>query len=147
MLGADMDLAGFRQSSPGTRSALSAAVVVAADDVGYLILVAQQRTGVGGRIVFVATLLAATVALVVTGVRTQRGAAFRTLVLSVAVTWCLVIGVLGVFSIGLPLLVAGGLSIYALTRAPVSMRAVIGGVLVGVAGLVVGFGITGGLTG
>lgn len=139
-----MDLASLRQSPPDARAALSAATVVAFDDVAYVILAATQPGGFGARNAFVAAVLAATAALVVTGVRTQRGTELRSAVVTVAGTWALVIGVLGSFSlIGLPLLVAAGLSIYTLTRAPVSINAVIVGVVLGVAGLVLGFAFIG----
>lgn len=141
MLGRTMVLARLRRGGPGALQAAFAALIVVVDDVAYLALIAGQGTGVGGRVVFVATLLLVAAGISVAGVR-QQSRAMRTLLLSVVATWGVVIGILGIFSIGLPLLVAAGLVIYALVAGGVSQRALIAGIAVGLVLLWFGFNVT-----
>jgi len=138
-----MVLPRIRRGGPGALPAASAALIVVVDDAAYLALIAGQGTGMGGRVVFVATLLLAMAGLAVAGVRRQNRAA-RTVLLSVVATWGLVVGILGIFSIGLPLLVAAGLVVYALVLGEVSQRAILVGVAAGLVLLWFGFVVTAG---
>jgi len=143
MLGRTMVMARIRRGGPGALPAAYATLIVVVDDIAYLALVAGQGTGLGGRVVFVATLLLAAAGMIMAGVQ-QRNRVVRTLLLSAVATWGLVIGVVGIFSIGLPLLVAAGLVIYALVTGGVSQRALIAGVAVGLVLLFFGFIVTAG---
>jgi len=102
---------------PGARLALAAAVVAIGTDVLYLAIIRSQGPGEPG------DLTVPVVAAVILGLAVCAGVAAiasapttRKVLLSIATAGLFVMGVLGLFSIGLPLLVAGILSLVALTR-------------------------------
>lgn len=143
MLGRVMVLARIRRGGPGALPAALATLIVVVDDIAYLALVAGQGTGMGGRVVFVGVLLLAAAGLIMAGTRRENRVA-RTLMLSVVATWGVIIGILGIFSIGLPLLAAAGLVIYVLVTGGISQRALIAGVAIGLVLLWFGFMVTAG---
>ena len=93
---------------PGLVSAAIAGVV----EVLYLILIARQDTEplTDGRVVLVATLILSAGVVAAIGSLSQR-LLTRLNLLSLATSLLLVLGSIGLFSIGLPLLVAGGFSL------------------------------------
>jgi hypothetical protein len=94
-----------------------AAIIAAADDALYLILIRSQGTSPDdrGRVVFVATFLAGAVTVALAAALLTRPKA-RTVLLGVATGALFAVGALAVSSIGLPLLVAGVLTTIAWTR-------------------------------
>src|SRR5258706_4170369 len=124
---------------PGGAPALFAAFIVAADDVGYLYAIATQGSGAGGRVAYVATLLAATSACAVVGSRPRRDVRVRAFLLGLATGATIALGFLGIFSIGFPLLVAGGFLAYALGASAASGHAL------ALAGVVAGLALAAGL--
>ena len=111
-----------------------AAFIVAVVDGAYLNLIAVQGHGGGARVAYVATLLAATSAGAVIGGRRRHDVRLRAFLLGLATAVCMALGFLGIFSIGLPLLVAGGFLAYALGASATGGGAVMAlGVAVGIA--------------
>lgn len=134
MVGDVMVRARLSRFAPGARVALFGALVVVVDDVAYLRLIADQNTGFAARVAFVASLLAIIAVAITAGIG-KRSAAL----LGFATATSVALGVVAMFSIGLPLVVAGGMCSYALAKlmreAHVTAAA---GMLAGVA-VVVGF--------
>jgi len=132
-----------RYLGPGVPAALVAGLIVAVDDVAYGTAIAGQGTGFDRRVIFAATLLGLIALLAFLGAL-QRQPRVRAGFLSLVAAGCLGLGVLGIFSIGLPLLAAGGLTMYAVSRS--SARAhrlmLLSGAVTGLAILVIGFRIT-----
>jgi hypothetical protein len=93
------------------RLALAASVIAAATDVFYLWLIVHQGDGFSSRVVFVALYIAGIV-LAVGSVGSARliPIEVRIALLAASTGGLLALGVLGLFSIGLPLLTAGGFS-------------------------------------
>lgn len=89
-----------------------AAAVTGVVDVGYLWLIHQQETEplTDGRVLLVATLVGYAGAGAAAGALTSRPVA-RTGLLALSSSLLMVLGVVGLFSIGLPLLVAAGLAL------------------------------------
>lgn len=88
-----------------------AAAVAALVDAGYLWLIHQQETSLTeGRVLLVATLVGMAAAYAAAGALTSRPPVCLGL-LALAGLLLMVLGVVGVFSIGLPLLVAAGLAL------------------------------------
>ena len=89
-----------------------AATIAGLVDVGYLWLIHQQETEplTDGRVLLVATLVGMAAAYAAAGVLTSRPRA-RTGLLALSSSLLMVLGVVGLFSIGLPLLVAAGLAL------------------------------------
>lgn len=88
------------------RRELAAAALAAATDLVYLGIVRAQRTAwISDRVAFVASFIAAGAALALVGARTDDPRR-RTLALGAATGVLLSAGIVGIFSIGLPLLLA-----------------------------------------
>jgi hypothetical protein len=91
--------------------------VLAAATLGaYLAIVGGEHEGADGRVAFVAFSLAVSAALALTAAL-LRSAAARLPLLGAATATLLAWGFLGIFSIGLPLLVAAGFGGLAIARA------------------------------
>jgi fucose 4-O-acetylase-like acetyltransferase len=108
---------------PGARLALAAAVIAVGTDVLYLLIIRSQDPGEPG------DLTVPIVAAVILGLAVCAGVAAiasapatRKILLSIAAAGLFVMGVLGLFSIGLPLLVAGILALVASTRVASATR-------------------------
>ena len=96
---------------------LLAAALAAATDVLYLRLIASQGDSLtNGVVVVVATLVATCAVLAVVGA-VHADPAVRVSLLAAAASFLLVLGMIGIFSIGLPLLVAAGLALAGALRA------------------------------
>lgn len=98
--------------------AVVAAVIAAADDALYVILIRSQGTFPDdrGRVIFVAGFLAA-VATVALGAALLTAPKARVVLLGAATGALFALGTLAAFSIGMPLLIAGVLTAMAWTRA------------------------------
>ena len=89
-------------------------VVAAADEAGYVLVLREQGGPADSRVFFVAGFIALLAVLGLAGVLMSRPAARAIYTFTAA--GGLVLGFLGIFSIGLPLLAVGALSLYALAR-------------------------------
>ena len=100
-----------------------AAAIAGTVDVGYLWLIHQQGTEplTDGRVVLVATLVGIAGAAAAAGAVTPRPRA-RVSLLALASSLLMMLGVVGLFSIGLPLLVA---AVFALGGAVIASRSVV----------------------
>jgi hypothetical protein len=111
---------------PGTWLALSAAVVAVATDVLYLAIIRAQGPGEPGDWVTVTVVASVILALAacagVAAVAAGPAPSTRRVLLLIATAGLFVMGVLGIFSIGLPLLGAGVLCLIAWTRATAETR-------------------------
>ena len=98
--------------SPRRWPGLVAAAIAGVVDVLYLVLIAQQDTEplTDSRVVLVATLVLSAGVAAATGSLSHR-LLLRLNLLSLATSLLLVLGLVGLFSIGLPLLVAAGFSL------------------------------------
>ncbi|MDP8975965.1 MAG: hypothetical protein M3N28_06305 [Actinomycetota bacterium] len=101
-----------------------AAAVAGLVDVGYLWLIRQQGTEplTDGRVLLVATLVAMSAVAAAVGGITSRPLA-RLGLLALASSLLMVLGVVGLFSIGLPLLAASGLALGGAVAASQSVEA------------------------
>jgi hypothetical protein len=108
---------------PGTRLALAAAVVAVSTDALYLAIIRAQGPGEPGDWVTVtvvaSVILALAVCAGVAALSTAPTPAIRRVLLLIATVGLLVMGVIGIFSVGLPLLAAGVLCLIAWTRTTV----------------------------
>jgi hypothetical protein len=100
-----------------SKPALIGALIAAADDVLYVVLIRGQGgfQGERGRVVFVASFVAALAAVALAGALVRRPFV-RIALLTVATGGLLTLGLLAMWSIGLPLEVAGVLTAVAWTR-------------------------------
>ena len=98
--------------SPRRWPGLAAAAIAGVVDVLYLVIIAQQDTEplTDSRVVLVATLVLSAGVAAATGSLSHRPL-LRLNLLSLATSLLLVLGLIGIFSIGLPLLVAAGFSL------------------------------------
>ncbi len=105
---------------PGTRFALAAAVVAVVTDALYLAIIRAQGPGEPGDWVTVTVVASVILVLAacagVAAVAAGPTPSTRRVLLLIATAGLFVMGVLGIFSIGLPLLVAGILCLIAWTR-------------------------------
>ena len=105
---------------PGARLALAAAVVAVATDALYLGIIRAQGPGEPGDWVTVTVVASVILALAacagVAALAEGPAPSTRRVLLLIATVGLFVMGVLGIFSIGLPLLVAGVLCLIAWTR-------------------------------
>jgi hypothetical protein len=100
-----------------------AAAVAGLVDVGYLWLIDQQETSLtDGRVLLLATLVGMAAAISAVGAITSRPLG-RLALLALAGSLLMVLGVVGLFSIGLPLLVAAGLALGGAAAASQSVEA------------------------
>lgn len=95
--------------APVSRVGLAAAALAALIDLLYLVIIANEGNGWSGRVAFVATLIAAAAACALIG-STRTTAPARLPWLAVATGALASLGYLGLFSIGLGLLIAGVLA-------------------------------------
>lgn len=93
---------------------LSAAAVAVATGAAYLRVIASQGEADWERVAAVASLIGA--GALAAGIGTRLQGLSRAVTLSVAGTDLLVMGLLGIFSVGLPLLLASGLALAAAVR-------------------------------
>jgi len=112
------------------RAQLASAAIAVATVVGYLVLIWRQDHRFGSRPIFVACFLVADAAVILAGTRARNVYAEAGL-LSGGATSMILMGFLGLFSIGLPLLVAGALSMPATARALAETPKPWGPVLIG----------------
>ncbi len=105
--------------SPRSRTistlSLIAALIAFADDALYILLIRSQGNSLDARVMFVAFFIA-TEAAVALGAALVGRRAVRVVLLGAASGGLLALGLLGLFSIGLPLVVAGLLTTLAWTR-------------------------------
>jgi hypothetical protein len=108
---------------PGTRLALAAALVAVSTDALYLAIIRAQAPGEPGDWVTVtvvaSVILALAVCAGVAAVSAAAGPAIRRALLLIATVGLFVMGVIGILSIGLPLLAAAILCLIAWTRTTV----------------------------
>jgi hypothetical protein len=128
---------------PGAFAGLCAALIIAADDVGYGLALAGQHGPVNSRTVFVAAFLGMTSAAALIGTVCRRSSRGVWLLAFVTAN-CLSLGFVGMFSIGPPLIVAGWLAVIALVRCRVHAPwwLISSGSLTGLAVLIVGLATT-----
>ena len=109
---------------PGARLALSAAVVAVATDALYLAIIRSQGPGEPGDWVTVTVVASAILVFAacagVAALAAGPTPSTRRVLLLIATTGLFVLGILGIFSIGLPLLVAGILCLIAWTRTAIA---------------------------
>ena len=91
------------------------AVIALADDAAYIALIAGQHGPYDSRTYFVAALLAVVAGAAVTAT-IVTSARVRALLLSGVASVAIGLGIVGIFSIGAPLLVAGAIAVFAATR-------------------------------
>jgi len=103
---------------PGARSAVLAALIATATDVLYLVVIRSQGPleTEWGRVAFVAGGIAAAALAFAFGAITPL-AELRPIVLGTAALVCWALGIVGIFSIGLPLLLAAVVGTVALLHA------------------------------
>jgi hypothetical protein len=113
----------------GSRLATAAGIVGLAVDVAYVAIILEQGESRLGRVAFVAVFILAVSTFAIFGVSSfTRSPGPRLIMLGAAAGGFLTIGVIGIFSIGLPLLVAGTMCGIAWVRSARAMRPVPGGV-------------------
>jgi hypothetical protein len=116
-----------------------AATAGAVTDVGYLRLIAEQATGAGARVVFVAAFIAGMTVLAIVGaILLERRPAVAQAALLAAAAGLAGIGYISLFSIGSPLLLAAVLAGLAIPFVGVPARWVAAPVAGSIAVLVVG---------
>jgi hypothetical protein len=98
-----------RGTLPASRTGVVAGLLALAVDVPYVVLVRSEDNGSGGRVVFVAAVIAAAGVAALIG-STRPGADARLPWLAVATGVLASLGFLALFSIGLPLMIAGVLA-------------------------------------
>jgi hypothetical protein len=98
------------------RAQIASAAMAFATTVGYLIIIWRQDHHFGARPVFIATFLVVIAAVIVWGARASN-VYLRAGLLSGGGNSLILVGFLGLFSIGLPLLIAGVISLPATARA------------------------------
>jgi hypothetical protein len=98
---------------PGTLAGLFVVVIAAADEAAYGLALYQQGGPVDSRVFFVASFIGALGALGLVGLLASSPVV-RSLAYGFTAAGGVALGILGAFSIGLPLLVVGGLSVYSL---------------------------------
>jgi hypothetical protein len=103
------------RSRPISSPSLIAALIAFADDALYILLIRSQGNAQDARVMFVAVFIASE-AVVALGAALVDTPAVRTVLLGAASGGLLALGLLGLFSIGLPLVVAGLLTTVAWTR-------------------------------
>jgi hypothetical protein len=121
--------------------AAAAAVAGGVADVGYLRLIADQGTGIGARVAFVAAFVALMTALAAVGaILFGRSAPASQVVLLGSASGFLGLGLVALFSIGIALILAGSLALIGAGPLRVSGRlaaaSIIGSLAVLAAGLV-----------
>ncbi len=102
---------------PGVILASIAAGIAFAMDVVYLIVIRNQGDGMGIRVLVVASLIAAAGACAA-GAARSASPDRRLVLMSGAAGGLISLGILGMFSIGLPLLIAGVLATIGAARSP-----------------------------
>ena len=128
-----------RRMRPGAVARLLIPVAAATDLAGYAMVLHQQGGPPVSRVFFVGGFVLLLAALGLVALLVAQ-AATRALLFGFISAGGLVLGVLGIFSIGLPLLGVGALSIYALARMErPPMALVIAGAVAALGVLVVGF--------
>jgi hypothetical protein len=132
-----------RTSLPAPPEIVSAALTVVVD-IAYLFIVRSQDEGFTARHVFVAVHLLVIAGVIILGWRAQ-GAYLRAGLLAAGVNSLILVGFLGLFSVGLPLLIAGLVAMPALARALATVPKPAGPALVGLATLVAAGVMIGGL--
>jgi hypothetical protein len=130
-----------RLRHPELLAGTGAGFIALADDVVYLVLIAGQNGPYDGRTFLVASFLLLMAAAA--GVGAVIGSArARASLLALTAAGCLGLGILGIFSIGAPLLIAAVLATYAAARVTPRVPALhyavgaVSGLLVLVGGLV-----------
>ena len=132
-----------RRTRPGTLSGLFVVVIAAADEAAYALALYGQGGPADSRVFFVASFIAALGGLGMAGLLVASPGV-RSFAYGFTTLGGLVLGILGAFSIGLPLVALGLLSIYALGRVPGrSWRALLAGSVTAAVLLVVGFATIG----
>ena len=119
-----MSVVETRRSEPGRTTALVAALLGAATDALYIAIIVSQGERKLGRVAIIATYIAAVSSLSAAPVVLDVRHVARLVMLAVAAGGFLSLGVLGLFSIGLPLFIAGLLSVSAWIRSARSVRPV-----------------------
>lgn len=105
-----------KTASPSLPPAIVSAGIAVVIAVVYLAIVVRQRHEVTGRAIFVAVFLVAIAGVLIASGRAQSPFVHAAL-LAGAANALVAIGFLGLFSIGLPLLVAGGIAMPSVARA------------------------------
>jgi len=109
----------------GSRLAIAAGVLGLVVALGYLVIIYDEAERTSGRVAVVFLFILAVSALALAGGSAfTRSARMTAIVLGAATGGLLTAGVLGIFSIGLPLLIAGVLSAAAWGRSVSSVRPV-----------------------
>jgi hypothetical protein len=103
------------RSRPISIPSLIAALIAFADDALYILLIRSQGNAHDARVMFVAVFIASEAAVALGAALVDRPAV-RTVLLGAASGGLLALGLLALFSIGLPLVVAGLLTTLAWTR-------------------------------
>ena len=123
--------------------ALAAAVGGGVVDVGYLLLILGQQTGIGTRIAFIAGFVAVMSALALTGAVTIARDAHTSQVLLLGSGGGFVgLGLVAIFSIGTALIFLGSLAWVAAGRRRVSGRLAVAAIVGSVAVLAAGLALT-----
>jgi hypothetical protein len=127
---------------PDVFAGIAAAAIMAADDAAYAGLITAQHGPYDSRTFFIASfLLLLTIAAIVAAVSARpllRAALFAT-----AAAGCLGLGIVGIFSIGAPLLLAAALAVFAASRGPAAQPLYYAaGAAAGLGILVLGFLLT-----
>lgn len=125
---------------------LVAAMGALAVDAWYLSIIASQASGLGDpRVLFVASSIGAA-GLVVGAASIWRGLRGRTVLFSAGTAALILLGLFGIFSIGILLLLCGGLAavaaVGALRARPFPLAGAMLGALVVVAAIITGFSLT-----
>jgi len=137
---------------PPTRSTRSrtlapetvAAGITVVVDLAYVVLVMSQHDGFTARHLFISLHLLVIAGVLVAGTRAQ-GPVARAGLLAGAANSLILVGFLGLFSIGLPLLIAGLMTMPALARVLSSLSRPMGPAVVGLATLIAAAIMIGGL--
>ena len=101
-----VEVVGSPRSRRSSLPSLIAALIAFADDALYLLLIRSQGSSRDPRVTFVAVFIAGEATIALTAALVARPAA-RTVLLGPAFGGLLALGLLAMFSIGLPLVVAG----------------------------------------
>lgn len=106
----------------GKGGAIAAAGVAAATDVGYILVILREGEGIEARVYLVAGFIGAMAVFAAAGVAAAVLARVRLALLAGSAGGLLGLGVLGIFSIGVFLLLAGILAAVAWFRSPRDCR-------------------------